>query len=245
MRIDVYLQSHGMAKSRTKAKEYIERGIVSVNGKTVTKAGYELCEGDEVLMADVSDEYVGRGAHKLEGALDRFGIDVEGLRCIDVGASTGGFTEVLLRRGALSVTAVDSGHGQLDPAIESDPRVTSYEKYNARELSREIIPEGADIAVMDVSFISQTLIIPRIPDVLRERGILVSLIKPQFEAGRQAIGKGGIVKSAADREASVLRVVDAAAACGLYCRGLCTSPIKGGDGNTEYLAHFVILCRLL
>lgn len=239
MRADVYIFSQGAAKSRKQAKDLIEAGAVSIDGRQVKKASEEIDEtASHEIKIEKTEKYVSRGGLKLEAALDTFKIDVTGMSAIDVGASTGGFTDCLLSRGAVSCVCVDSGHGQLDPAIESDPRVTSYEKYNARELSRDVIPEGADIAVMDVSFISQTLIIPRIPDVLRERGILVSLIKPQFEAGRQAIGKGGIVKSAADREAAVLRVVDAAAACGLYCRGLCTSPIKGGDGNTEYLALF-------
>ena len=234
MRIDVYLQSHGMAKSRTKAKEYIERGIVSVNGKTVTKAGYELCEGDEVLMADVSDEYVGRGAHKLEGALDRFGIDVEGLRCIDVGASTGGFTEVLLRRGALSVTAVDSGHGQLDPKLADDPRVKNIEGCNARYMTANEVGCGYELAVMDVSFISQTYIFEALFPLLSEGGALVTLVKPQFELDRKRVGQG-VVKKAEHRYEAMMRVYEAALPFGFYVKDAVISPIKGGDGNTEYL----------
>lgn len=239
MRADLYIFSCGAAKSRNRAKELIEAGAVSIDGRILKKASEEIDENAEHSVdVQKTEKYVSRGGLKLEAALDIFKIDVSGLSALDIGASTGGFTDCLLSRGAKSCVCVDSGHGQLDPDIANDPRVTSYEKYNARELSPDIIPEGADIVVMDVSFISQTLIIPRIPAVLNDRGMLVSLIKPQFEAGRQAIGKGGIVKSNADREAAVLRVLDSAASVGLYCFGLCTSPIKGGDGNTEYLAAF-------
>ncbi|MBQ2863107.1 MAG: TlyA family RNA methyltransferase, partial [Clostridia bacterium] len=181
MRLDVYLQSRELVKSRTRAKEYISLGRVKVNGKTLTKPSAEVTDADEVTLLSNALEYVGRGAHKLEGALDAFNIDVAGARCIDVGASTGGFTEVLLRRGAAAVTAVDSGHGQLDRSLREDPRVRDVEGCNARYMKAEEVGDGYDIAVMDVSFISQTYIHPALFGLLCDGGKLISLVKPQFE----------------------------------------------------------------
>ena len=239
MRADVYLFSQGAVKSRKQAKDMIDAGAVSVDGAKVKKASEDIDENvTHEIKVEKTEKYVSRGGLKLEAALDAFGIDVSGLVALDIGASTGGFTDCLLQRGVSRCVAVDSGHGQLDPGIANDERVTSYEKYNARELSADIIPDGADVAVMDVSFISQTLIIERVSRVLKENGVFISLIKPQFEAGRSAIGKGGVVRSAADREAAVHRVVDFANSVGLVCLALIVSPIKGGDGNTEYLAMF-------
>lgn len=239
MRADVYLFSQGAAKSRNRARDLIDSGSVMIDGKPVKKASEEIDENTEhEIKIENTEKYVSRGGLKLESALDAFRIDVTGFSALDIGASTGGFTDCLLKRGAKSCVAVDSGHGQLATSLLSDPRVVSYEKYNARELSPNIIPEGADIVVMDVSFISQTLIIENIPQILRENGVFISLIKPQFEAGRSAVGKGGIVHSKNDRKAAVLRVTDHAAKVGLFCTGLIVSPIKGGDGNTEYLAIF-------
>ena len=239
MRADIYLFSHGYAKSRKQAKDLIDAGAVSVDGKVLKKPAEDISEefAHEIVVSK-AEKYVSRGGLKLEAALDAFMIDVTGATALDIGASTGGFTDCLLSRGALRCIAVDSGHGQLDPSLLADARVTSYEKYNARELEKSIVPGGADIVVMDVSFISQTLIISRIPEILKDSGSFVSLIKPQFEAGRAAIGKGGLVKSKADREAAVFRVIDFAGTVGLFCTGLIVSPITGGDGNTEYLAIF-------
>ena len=242
----MFLSEFGYLKSRSQAQRMIESGSVIVDGVAIKKSSEEIDNSIphtvEVLK---TEKYVSRGGLKLEGALDRFNINVTELDAIDIGASTGGFTDCLLKRGARSVVAVDSGVGQLDMSVASDPRVTNIEKYNARELSRDIIPDGADIAVMDVSFISQTLIISNIFNVLRENGILVSLIKPQFEAGRSAIGKGGIVKDERSRFNSVLRVRDSAASAGLYMFDLMKSPISGGDGNIEYLAVFSKADRIL
>ena len=239
MRADMYVFSQGAAKSRKQAKDLIESESVLIDGKTVKKASENI---DENVPHDISvtkkEKFVSRGGLKLEAAIEAFSIDVKNANALDIGASTGGFTDCLLFYGAKKCVAVDSGQGQLDPSLENDSRVVSYEKYNARELTREIIPEGADIVVMDVSFISQTLIIGNIPSVLNDGGAFVSLIKPQFEAGRGAIGKGGIVRSASDREAAVFRVIDFAQSVGLVCCGLIQSPIKGGDGNTEFLALF-------
>ena len=239
MRADIYLFSQGYAKSRKQAKDLIDAGAVSVDGKILKKAAEDIDEAAEhTVLISKTEKYVSRGGLKLEAALDAFSLDVRGATALDIGASTGGFTDCLLSRGAARCVAVDSGHGQLDPSIAADARVTSYEKYNARELEKSIVPGGADVIVMDVSFISQTLIIPRLPEILKDDGAFVSLIKPQFEAGRAAIGKGGLVKSKSDREAAVFKVLDFANSMGLICTGLIVSPITGGDGNTEYLAIF-------
>ena len=240
MRADLYLFSNGFAKSRSYAKTLIESGFVKIDGKTVDKPSLEIDGGEHSVEITSDEKFVSRGGLKLEAALDAFGISVNGCDAIDVGASTGGFTDCLLKRGAKSVVCVDSGIGQLDPRIASDPRVTNIEKYNARELDPCIVPNGVDIVVMDVSFISQTIILPRIKSVLREGGILVSLIKPQFEAGRAAVGKGGIVKDPKDRLAAVIRVKDCAKAVGLIMTDIIISPITGGDGNIEYLAKFTL-----
>jgi len=238
MRADIYLFSNGHANSRSHAKALIEEGSVKIDGKVIDKASFDITDSEHFIEITDTQKFVSRGGLKLEAALDVFEIDVKGKRAIDIGASTGGFTDCLLNRGAERVVCVDSGVGQLHPKIASDKRVTNIEKYNARELSTEIIPEGADIAVMDVSFISQTLILPRIKGVLKENGCLISLIKPQFEAGRAAIGKGGIVKDKKDRLAAILRVRDSASSVGLYMMGLIISPITGGDGNIEFLGYF-------
>lgn len=238
MRADIYLFSNGHANSRSHAKALIEEGSVKIDGKVIDKASFDITDSEHFIEITDTQKFVSRGGLKLEAALDVFEIDVKGKRAIDIGASTGGFTDCLLNRGAERVVCVDSGVGQLHPKIASDKRVTNIEKYNARELSSEIIPEGADIAVMDVSFISQTLILPRIKGVLKGNGCLISLIKPQFEAGRAAIGKGGIVKDKKDRLAAILRVRDSASSVGLYMMGLIISPITGGDGNIEFLGYF-------
>ncbi|MBR4296535.1 MAG: TlyA family RNA methyltransferase [Clostridia bacterium] len=238
MRADVYLFEFGYAKSRQSAKTLIESSKAKVDGKLISKPSEQI---DETVAHEVEiekDRFVCRGALKLEGALDVFEIDVSGKVCIDIGASTGGFTDCLLSRGAKKVFAVDSGHGQLDAGLASNERVVNIEGYNARYLSRKDFPTFFDIAVMDVSFISQTYIHKGISDVLYDDGILISLIKPQFEAGRSAVGKNGIVKRIEDREAAIVRVLDSAFECGLWCYALMRSPIDGGDGNHEYLALF-------
>ena len=239
MRVDLYLFKSGHVKSRSAAKALIESGAVMPDGEMISKPSLEIDENAEhSVVITQKEQFVGRGGLKLEAALEQFNIDVTGLDAIDVGASTGGFTDCLLQRGAKSVIAVDSGEGQLDARLANDERVTNIEKYNARQLSRELVTNGVDIAVMDVSFISQTLILPNFADLIRSGGLAVTLIKPQFEAGRAAIGKGGIVKNKKDRFMSILRVRDSAAASGLYMTDITVSPITGGDGNVEYLAKF-------
>lgn len=238
MRLDVYLVENGYCESRNKASRLICEGKIKVDGVAVTKPSCDVSVGDHTIEITEAERFVGRGGLKLEGALEHFGIDPTGLRCIDVGASTGGFTECLLQRGAAHVCAVDSGRGQLHPRLLEDLRVTSVEGFNARALSPDEFG-SFDLAVMDVSFISQTLLHGPVASVLRENASFVSLIKPQFEAGKSALGKRGVVKSAADREEAVRRVLESAALFGFRAVGLMRSPIEGGDGNREYLVHFV------
>ena len=234
MRLDVYLQSTGAARSRTRAREYIESGFVTVNGLPAKKASEDVSESDDIRVDIPTGEYVGRGAKKLECALDSFGVDPQGLRCIDIGASTGGFTEVLLRRGAVYVCAVDSGHGQLDPSLVGDRRVRNAEGINARYMTSAEVGEGYSLAVMDVSFISQTYIHPALFSLLSEEGVLVALVKPQFELDARSVGKGVVTKPE-NRYKALVRVYESVLIYGFYVSDVILSPIKGGDGNTEYL----------
>lgn len=237
MRIDLYLVEKGFCESRSRAARLISEGKIVLDGKSITKASFDVDDGEHNIEITELDRFVGRGGLKLEGAIERFGIDVEGKRCIDVGASTGGFTDCLLQRGAAHVCAVDSGRGQLHSRLLEDIRVTSLEGFNARALSPEDFGYF-DVAVMDVSFISQTLIHKPLSSVLNDGAIFITLIKPQFESGKSALGKGGIVKKASDRYAAVIRVLDSAAMCDFQLLGVMRSPIDGGDGNREYLAVF-------
>ena len=239
MRIDLYLSQKAFCESRNKASRLIDAGLVIIDGRVVLKPSEEIDESAEHNVEIKKDnDFVGRGGLKLEAAIGQFALDVSGKRCIDVGASTGGFTQCLLMHGAQSVVAVDSGKGQLHKSLLEDPRVKSVEGYNARNLN--VSEFGMfDFAVMDVSFISQTLIIPALSQLICDGGVLVSLVKPQFEAGRQAIGKNGIVKKPSDREYSLIRVAECASQFGLELLDVIKSPITGGDGNIEYLAYFV------
>ena len=239
MRVDLYLFQKGFCESRNKASRLIDEGLVVIDGRAVVKSSEEIDERAEHSVEIKKDnDFVGRGGLKLEAAIKQFCVDVTGKRCIDVGASTGGFTQCLLINGAESVVSIDSGRGQLHKSLLDDPRVKSVEGYNARNLS--VSEFGMfDCAVMDVSFISQTLIIPALSELICEDGVFISLVKPQFEAGRQAIGKNGIVKKPSDREYSLLRVAKCACEFGLELLGVMRSPITGGDGNIEYLAYFV------
>lgn len=182
--------------------------------------------------------FVSRGGLKLAFALDSFHIKVEGRKALDIGASTGGFTDCLLQRGATRVIAVDSGENQMAKGLREDPRVICIEKYNARYMKTEDLAFSPEIVVMDVSFISQTLIFPSLSDVIADGVVLISLIKPQFEVGKSAIGKKGIVKNAKDRGSAIERVIACGSASGLGCFALTRSPITGGDGNIEFLAAF-------
>ncbi len=243
MRADVYLTQYGYVSSRSRAAKLIEQGAVLLDGVPVAKVSDAVNEALPHTVT-VCDElpYVGRGGLKLEHALDVFSISCRGKAALDIGASTGGFTDCMLQRGATHVFAVDAGSGQLDMRLRADARVTNVENCNARYLCPEQLGprfpiEGVSLAVMDVSFISQTLILPQLLPLLCEGGELITLIKPQFEAGRSQIGKGGIVRSDAARRSAVLRVLDCCAMLGLQTAGLTRSPISGGDGNTEYLVY--------
>ena len=230
------MAERGLAPSRARAKRLIESGSVVLNGRVADKPSLEVAGDPDVTVTE--ERFVGRGGEKLAHALRTFGIDPTGLRAVDIGASTGGFTDCLLQNGASHVVAVDAGCGQLHPRLLADPRVTNIEKYNARALDARDIGEICDIVVMDVSFISQTYIIPNIPAVLADGGLFIGLIKPQFEAGKSKIGKGGIVKDLDVHAEVCRRVIDFARGVGLSCIGLIKSPITGGDGNREYLAAY-------
>jgi len=239
MRLDVFLFENGYADSRQRAKVLVTSGCVSISGKLITKPAYDVTDNDIVTVSGDPIGYVSRGALKLKAAFETFILSANGLVCVDVGASTGGFTDYLLKNGAKKVYAIDSGTNQLAPLLRSDKRVVSMEKYNARNLVLSDFENAVDFAAMDVSFISQTLIIPSLVGIMKDGAVLVSLIKPQFEAGREAVGKGGIVKNPASRAFSIRKVVECAESNGLKLVGLTVSPILGGDGNTEYLACFI------
>ena len=239
MRLDLYLYESNLASSRSEAKRLIIAGAVKVNGRVVTKPSFEIVDAENDILIDSADtKYVSRGGLKLEGALAAFDITCVEKSCLDVGASSGGFTDCLLSHGAARVIALDAGSGQLSDKIRNDPRVTVVENYNARFLKLADLAFAPDMAVMDVSFISATYIIGGIADCLSVGSDFICLIKPQFEVGRAGVGKGGIVKNESDRQAAVRRVVECAEACGFENLGVITSPIKGGDGNIEFLAHF-------
>lgn len=238
-RADAALVARGLAASREKAQALIAAGLATVNGAPIAKPAQKVGEADALAVTGEAHPYVGRGGLKLEKALAAFGVDPAGAVCMDIGASTGGFTDVLLRNGARRVYAIDVGTGQLDPRLAADPRVVSMEHTNARTLRREQFDEPPELAVMDVSFISIRLILPAACAVLGDGGRLISLVKPQFEAGRAAIGKRGIV-SKPETHARVLRgIADFAPTLGWRVRALEVSPITGGDGNVEFLADLV------
>lgn len=239
LRADAALVRLGLASSREKAQALIADGLVTVNGAIIAKSSQKVSPSDALNVTGTLHPYVGRGALKLEKALSAFCADPDGAVCMDIGASTGGFTDVLLRNGARRVYAIDVGSGQLDPFIASDPRVTSMERTNARALSADMFPEPPTLAVMDVSFISIRLILPAAFAVLGEGGRMISLIKPQFEAGREAIGKRGIVTKAETHVRVLREIVDFAPSLGWRVQGLDYSPVTGGDGNIEFLADFV------
>lgn len=242
MRADLFLTEKGYVPSRKKAQKLIEDGKVSIDGHTVQKASQQICDGEHSVEILQSDEvrFVGRGGLKLEAALDAFGIDVQDKIALDIGASTGGFTDCLLQRGAKKVYAIDAGVGQLAKSLLENPAVVSIEKLNARTLAPEHIDHShANLIVMDVSFISATYIIPQFPALMEEDGEAVCLVKPQFEVGRSMIGKGGIVRDKAAHVDAIKRVCASANSVGLTPIALIPSPIEGGDGNREFLLHLV------
>lgn len=239
MRADTYIFRFGYAKSRQAAKVLIENGNVLLDRKKINKPSQDIDESiDHNIEVINKPRFVSRGGEKLDFALEQFALDTKGLICLDVGASTGGFTDCLLQREAKIVYAVDSGHSQLDLSLENDERVISIEKYNAKYMQEQDFPCKFDLAVMDVSFISQTMIHQGISSVLVDEGILISLIKPQFECGKSALNSHGVVKKSNYHIQAISRVIDSALICGFSCLDIVRSPIEGGSGNIEFLAYF-------
>ena len=235
-RLDQLLVSLGLFASRSRARDAVNRGTVKVGGKVVTKAGALFGDDAAIEIDDPAQDYVSRAALKLTAALDHFSLDPAGHDCLDIGASTGGFTEVLLERGATHVTAIDVGHGQMHPRIAADPRVANVEGFNARNLTADDVGHDVTFIVSDVSFISLRLALAPSLEIAESGATAVLLVKPQFEAGREAIGKGGMLKdpaSAPDVAATLERWF--VEEMGWKSLGLIASPIAGGDGNQEYL----------
>jgi 23S rRNA (cytidine1920-2'-O)/16S rRNA (cytidine1409-2'-O)-methyltransferase len=237
-RLDLLLVSRGLAPTREKAQALILAGLVAVEGRPAAKAGESFDVEAAIAVAGPPHPYVSRGGVKLAAALDHFEIDPTGWVCLDVGASTGGFTDCLLQRGAARVYAVDVGHGQLDARLRADPRVVVRERVNARSLSIAEVPEAADLTVADVSFISLRLILPAVVPLTKKDGAVIVLVKPQFEAGRGEVPRGGIVRSEETRRRVVEEVAEAGRALGLEVAGSIPSPIRGARGNEEFLLGF-------
>lgn len=234
-RIDVLVVERGLAETRTRAQALILAGQIVVADQRIDKPGTRVSVDAEVRLKGEVLKYVSRGGLKLERALDAFGLDVTGAVCADIGASTGGFTDCLLQRGAARVHAIDVGRGQLHEKLRRDERVISRERVNARHLTDEDLPEQVRVIVIDVSFISLTLVLPAVLPKLESGGVLVALVKPQFEAGPEHIDKGGVVRDAQARLACIERVRQFVVSSGLDVRGLVDSPIAGPAGNVEAL----------
>lgn len=234
-RLDEELVVRGLIQSRSRARDAVLRGLVLVNGAPARKASQSIFEKDMLALKDESGRYVSRAAFKLIHALDHFGIVVEARHCLDIGASTGGFTQVLLERGAVHVAAVDVGHGQMVPQIAEDTRVTLHEDTNARDLSDEIVTKDISLIVVDVSFIPLHIALPASLELASKNAELVALLKPQFEVGRAHIGKGGIVSDEAQIERICAEVSAFFVRQGWNVKGLIPSPMDGGDGNREFL----------
>lgn len=237
-RIDVLLVERGLCETRAKAQARVLAGEVVVDDQRVDKPGTKVPVEAEIRLKGEGLKWVSRGGLKLERALDHFGLSPEGKICVDVGASTGGFTHVLLSRGAARVYAIDVGYGQLAWPLRSDPRVVNLERTHIGKLAPGALDPAPNVFVVDVSFISLTLVLPAILPHLQSEAWGVALIKPQFEVGREHVGKGGIVRDDERRQQAAERVLDKAREIGLSPLGLIESPITGADGNVEYLAAF-------
>ena len=238
-RLDVLLVEHNLAISRERAKATIMAGIVYVNGEKVDKPGTMVDHQADITVRGSQMPYVSRGGLKLEKALAVFSIDVSGKTVADIGASTGGFTDCALQKGAARVFAIDVGYGQLAWSLRNDGRVVSMERTNIRAVTPEDIGTAIDLAVIDVSFISLAKVLPVVHKLLAASGVIVALIKPQFEAGRDKVGKKGVVRDSAIHRDVIRQVLYQARQDGLYPQGLTFSPVKGPEGNIEYLAYFV------
>lgn len=236
MRLDVLLVKENYVTSRERAKERIERGDVTVNAMVVTKSSHEVSEKDTIVIAGEGLRFVSRAGLKLEHAFDMWKFDVVGKTCVDIGASTGGFTEVLLEKGAKKVYALDVGHGQLHPKLRGDERVVNMEGVHIKDVSRKNFDEPIECAVIDVSFISLEKVLPKAYELLERGGILVALIKPQFEVGKDNTNKG-IVVDGAKRDDAVVKIREYARHLGFEVRDVIDSPILGGNGNKEFLMY--------
>ncbi|MCD8077883.1 MAG: TlyA family RNA methyltransferase [Lachnospiraceae bacterium] len=236
-RLDVLVVQRGIAPSREKAKALIMAGSIFVDGQREDKPGSTFSEEAEVVLHGRVMPYVSRGGLKLEKAMDRFGVELSGKVCMDVGASTGGFTDCMLQNGAVRVYAVDVGYGQLAWKLRQDERVVCMEKTNIRYVTREQVPEPIAFASIDVSFISLTKVLGPVKELLAENGEIVCLIKPQFEAGREKVGKKGVVREKSTHRDVIDKVIDWAGTLGFAVKNLDYSPIKGPEGNIEYLLH--------
>ncbi len=238
-RLDVLLCEKGLCDSRERAKALIMSGDVFVNGQRADKPGTNFGEGVSIEVRAPKPEFVSRGGYKIKKALAHFGVSPEGRTCLDVGASTGGFTDCLLKNGAVKVYAVDVGYGQLAWGIRSDPRVVVMERTNIRGVTKEQIPDGPSLCVIDVSFISLRLVLPVVRQLLAEDGEVLCLVKPQFEAGREKVGKKGVVRDPKVHEEVLQQFLVNAAEAGFVVEGVTFSPIRGPEGNIEYLGHLI------
>lgn len=236
-RLDILVTERGLAESREKAKTLIMAGRVYVDGQKADKPGDTFSEDAAVEVRGKGLPYVSRGGLKLEKAMREFGLQLQGRTCMDIGASTGGFTDCMLQNGAQRVYSVDVGYGQLAWSLRTDPRVVNLERTNARYLTREQVPEEIGFFSVDVSFISLTLILPAVRPLLAEHGQAVCLIKPQFEAGREKVGKKGVVRDKAVHEEVIEKIRSFALENGFSVLGLTFSPVKGPEGNIEYLIY--------
>jgi len=234
-RLDVALVDRGLCDTRSKAQSLIMARRILVNGQHADKAGTSVADDDELRIEELEHPWVGRGGMKLAHALREFRIRVEGRTCADIGASTGGFTDVMLKNGAKKVYAIDVGYGQIDASLRNDPRVVNREKVNARYLTAADFDDVIEFVSIDVSFIPLKLILPAVATFLH--GELVALIKPQFEVGKGEVGRGGIVRDDAKRAAAVDAVLASAGEHGFTVKGVLESPIKGAEGNVEYLMY--------
>lgn len=239
MRLDVELVSRGLCESRQRAQAAIMAGLVTVNGQKVTKSGASVVESDLLEVKGPAIPYVSRGGLKLEKAMKLWKIDLTGKVCADIGASTGGFSDCMLQCNAAKVYAVDTGYGKLDWKIRTDPRVIPLERTNARYLTHEQVPDTLDFASVDVSFISLRLILPALRGVLKDGGEVVCLVKPQFEAGKGNVGKKGVVRDPNVHLEVLEHFLEHAKEAGFSVKALTFSPIKGPEGNIEYLAHIL------
>ena len=239
-RVDVALMERGLASSREKAQALVMSGVVYIGENKVTKASVTVSEEDDLIVRQSGTGYVSRGALKLEKGLKVFDVDAKGVVAMDLGASTGGFTDVLLQNGAAHVYAIDVGYGQLDWKLRNDPRVTVMERTNARYLKAEDLPLRPTLGVMDVSFISITKILPAAAEIMGEDGAFISLIKPQFEAGRDRVGKKGVVRDAQVHKDVIREVLSFIEnEMGWAAQALSFSPITGPEGNIEFLVHIL------